>query len=279
MPKTPDATLRERAAALGLHGLLARWHSVEAEPWLVPLITAEETERCRRSLERRIGHAALGVFKPVADFDWAHPRKIDRDAVEALFDLDFLREHINVVFIGSGGVGKTMLAQNLAHRAILAGHTARFVSAADMLGDLAAQDGSANLRRRLRHYTAPSLLVLDEVGYMSYGQGYADLLFQVISQRRMPRIPGLLRDDPLLPLRPTIRPPDPHGLLRRRNHGIFAFALRYQSPTASGHVTAWIHPLALCPARRWFSVRAILCCTWSSRLRRSAATPDRLPRH
>ena len=54
-----------------------------------------------------------------------------------------------------------MLAQNLAHRAILAGHTARFVSAADMLGDLAARDGSANLRRRLRHYTTPSLLVLD----------------------------------------------------------------------------------------------------------------------
>ena len=144
MRKTPDATLRERAAALGLHGLLARWHAIEGELWLAPLIESEETERCRRSLERRIAHAALGAFKPVADFDWTHPRKIDRDAVEALFDLDFLREHINVVFIGSGGVGKTMLAQNLAHRAILAGHTARFVSAADMLGD------SANLRRRLR---------------------------------------------------------------------------------------------------------------------------------
>lgn len=154
---------------------------IEGELWLAPLIESEETERCRRSLERRIAHAALGAFKPVADFD---PRKIDRDAVEALFDLDFLREHINVVFIGSGGVGKTMLAQNLAHRAILAGHTARFVSAADMLGDLAAQDGSANLRRRLRHYTTPSLLVLDEVGYMSYGQGYA--------RRRWTRLAGAL---------------------------------------------------------------------------------------
>jgi len=183
MSRTPDATLRERAAALGLHGLLARWHAVETESWLLPLITAEETERCRRSLERRISHAALGSFKPIADFDWAHPRKIDREAIEALFELDFLREHINVVFIGSGGVGKTMLAQNLAHRAILAGHTARFVSAAAMLADLAAQDGPASLRRRLRHYTSPSLLVLDEVGYMSYGQGYADLLFQVVSQR------------------------------------------------------------------------------------------------
>jgi DNA replication protein DnaC len=64
-------------------------------------------------------------------------------------------EHINVVCIGSGGVGKTMLAENLAHRAILAGHTARFVSAADMLGALAAQDGSANRRRRS---AAPRLL-------------------------------------------------------------------------------------------------------------------------
>ena len=127
MSRTPDATLRERAAALGLHGLLARWHAVETESWLLPLITAEETERCRRSLERRISHASLGSFKPIADFDWAHPRKIDREAIEALFELDFLREHINVVFIGSGGVGKAMLAQNLAHRAILAGHTARFV--------------------------------------------------------------------------------------------------------------------------------------------------------
>lgn len=187
MPRSPDTTLRERAAALGLFGLLARWNAIEAEPWLVPLLDAEEAERCRRSLERRIHHAALGLFKPIADFDWKHPRKIDRAAIEGLFELDFLREHTNVVFIGSGGVGKTMLAQNLAHRAILAGHTARFVSAAAMLGDLAAQDGPASLRRRLKHYTTPSLLVIDEVGYMSYGQGYSDLLFQVISQRYLRR--------------------------------------------------------------------------------------------
>lgn len=49
MPRMPDATLRERAAALGLHGLLARWHAVETESWLLPLITAEETERCPRA--------------------------------------------------------------------------------------------------------------------------------------------------------------------------------------------------------------------------------------
>lgn len=181
--KTPDATLRERAAALGLYGLLTRWHAIEAEPWLRPLIEGEEDERCRRSLARRLEGAKIGAFKPIADFDWTHPRKIDREAIEGLFELDFLREHTNVVLIGSGGVGKTMIARNLAHRAIRAGHTVRVVEAAQMLGDLAAQPDTARLRKRLRRYTSPALLVVDEVGYMSYGQGYADLLFQVVSQR------------------------------------------------------------------------------------------------
>lgn len=187
MARTPDASLAERAAALGLLGLLARWHAVEGEPWLRPLIEGEEEERCRRSLERRLGRAALGAFKPMADFDWTHPRKIDREAIEALFDLDFLRERTNVVFIGSSGVAKTMIAKNLAYRALLAGYTIRFVEARDMLADLAAQDDPARFRRRLRKYTSPALLVVDEVGYMSYAQGYADLLFQVVNQRYLRR--------------------------------------------------------------------------------------------
>lgn len=73
-----------------------------------------------------------------------------------------------------------MIARNLAHRAIPAGHTARVVDAAQMLGDLT---NTSRLRQRLRRYTSPALLVIDEIGYMSYGQGYADLLFQVVSQR------------------------------------------------------------------------------------------------
>ena len=67
--------------------------AVEDEPWLRPLIQGEEEERCRRSRERRLGRAALGAFKPMGDFDWTHPRKIDREAIEALFDLHFLCEH------------------------------------------------------------------------------------------------------------------------------------------------------------------------------------------
>ncbi|MFY0535241.1 ATP-binding protein [Nannocystis pusilla] len=74
----------------------------------------------------------------------------------------------NVVFIGPNGVGKTMLAQNLALHALVLGHSARFVSASAMLTDLAAQDGALALRRRLRRFAKPELLVVDEVGYLSY---------------------------------------------------------------------------------------------------------------
>jgi len=75
--------------------------------------------------------------------------------------LDFLKEATNVVLQGPNGVGKTTLARNLAHQALLQGHTVRFTSAGALLGDLAALDSDSLLRRRLRYYAAPQLLVID----------------------------------------------------------------------------------------------------------------------
>jgi len=97
--------------------------------------------------------------------------------------LDFLKEGANVVLQGPNGVGKTTLARNLAHQALLHGHTVLFTSAGNLLGDLAALDSDSLLRRRLRHYAAPHLLVIDEVGYLSYSHRHADLLFELISRR------------------------------------------------------------------------------------------------
>ena len=76
-----------------------------------------------------------------------------------------------------------MLAQNLAHRALLAGHTVRFTTASAMLGDLAIQEGATALKRRMNRYTYPRALVVDELGYLSYGNRHADLLFEVVSRR------------------------------------------------------------------------------------------------
>ena len=183
MAKTHDLDdLRRRARKLRLYGLLSAWNKLCSKPWVPELIELEEAERARRSREYRIKNAKIGAFKPFTDFDWKHPKTIDRRLVEDLFELDFITDPANVVLVGPNGVGKTMLAQNLAYEAIVRGHAVRFTSASDMLNDLSGLDGSA-LRLRLKRYVSPKLLVIDELGYLSYDNRHADLLYQVISRR------------------------------------------------------------------------------------------------
>jgi DNA replication protein DnaC len=175
--------LRERATALHLHGLVAHWPEAIKEPWLAALIDWEEQERTRRSLERRLRDAQIGRFKPLCDFDWNWPKSCDRAAVEAVMTLDFLNDASNAILIGPNGVGKTMIIQNIVHQALLAGHTALFTTAGRLLGDLAALDSDSALRRRLNHYARPTVLAIDEVGYLSYSNRHADLMFELISRR------------------------------------------------------------------------------------------------
>ncbi len=165
-------------------GLLAHWDELGQEQTVLRLLEVEEEERQRRSLERRLKNARIGRFKLLADFDWTWPRRLDRDAIEDLFTFAFLEEGAHVVFVGPNGVGKTTLAQNLAHQALLKGHTVRFTTASQMLNELVAQDGPAALERRLRRYSQPRLLCVDEVGYLSYDSRHADLLFEVVSRRQ-----------------------------------------------------------------------------------------------
>jgi DNA replication protein DnaC len=180
---TDHVAQRARAGALHLHGLLAHWGEVASQDWVTSLLAWEEQERSRRSLERRLGTARIGRFKPLCDFDWAWPKRCDRAAIEALMTLEFLDDASNVVLVGPNGVGKSMLAQNIAHQALIRGHTVLFTSAGQLLGDLCALDSDSALRRRLRHYARPQLLVIDEVGYLSYSNRHADLMFELISRR------------------------------------------------------------------------------------------------
>jgi DNA replication protein DnaC len=197
MTTTPtDQELRAAVRRLGLHGLLARWEEIRHAEWLPVLVDYEQAERQQRSLTRRLRFARLGSFKPICDFDWLWPKKIDRMAIEDLAALEFVAEAANVVLIGPNGTGKTMIAQNLAHRALLAGHSVRFTTASAMLNDLAAQDSAAALHRRLRHYCRPSLLVVDELGYLSYDSRYADLLFEVVTRRYQQRSTILTTNKP-----------------------------------------------------------------------------------
>jgi DNA replication protein DnaC len=175
--------LQARAKALGFYGLLAHWPEVGTADWVGSVVEWEEQERGRRGLERRLQNAHIGRFKQVCDFDWSWPKRCDRAAFDALMTLEFLKDATNVVLLGPNGVGKTTLARNIAYQAVVDGHTVLFTNAGQMLGDLAALDSDSALRSRLRHYARPSVLVIDEVGYLSYSNRHADLLFQLVSRR------------------------------------------------------------------------------------------------
>lgn len=185
MTDNNTAAWQARAEALKLQGLLEHWSSLdESQLKLIhELIQWEENIRGQRGLERRLGSAHLGKFKPLSDFDWTWPASCDQAAIAELMTLSFIASSTNVILVGPNGVGKTMLALNLAHRAVTKGHRALFVTAAKMLGDLTSQDGASALERRLRYYARPDVLVIDELGYLSYNNQHADLLFEVVNRR------------------------------------------------------------------------------------------------
>ena len=186
------ASLPDALKLLGLH------HTAEHLDDLVALATkrrwgptqllehladVEQQERARRSLERRLLRSRLGRFTPMDAFDWAWPTRIDRAAVEAALRLGFLADTRNVVLVAAQGLGKTMIAQNIAHAAVLAGTHVLFTTAAQLLLDLGSQESTRAPARRLNHYATRTLLVIDEVGYLSYDARAADLLFQVVTRR------------------------------------------------------------------------------------------------
>ncbi len=175
--------LLQRTMDLRLNGIVAHWSDVATAEWLPQLLDWEESERTSRSLERRLASAHIGRFKSIADFDWQWPTKCDRGSVEGLMTLDFVADATNVVMCGPNGIGKTMLVKNITHQALIRGYTARFATAGELLGELAALDSDMALRRRLRHYASPDLLVIDEIGYLSYSNRHADLLFELVSRR------------------------------------------------------------------------------------------------
>ncbi len=176
-------TLKERARALRLHGLVERWDDVAQAGWLADLICGEEEARSVRSFERRRAHARLAPFTPLADFDWTWPRAIDRERVEALMRLAFIDEAKNAVIVGGQGTGKTMIAANIAHEALVMGHTVRFEKACDLLDNLAAISDRNALLKRLAMLARPRLLVLDDIGYVTLESRHADLLYAIITRR------------------------------------------------------------------------------------------------
>ena len=150
---------------------------------LEELARLELQERARKSVERRLRRSRVGRFKAMAGFDWEWPQKIDRGAVERVLTMGFIERAENVLLVASQGLGKTMMAKNLVQLAAQRGANAVFTTASDLLLDLSKQETARGLERRLRYYSQPQVLAIDEVGYLSYDNHAADLLFQIVSRR------------------------------------------------------------------------------------------------
>lgn len=175
---------REALLALTAHATSARLSPTQTFEGLVALARGQ---RDQRNLAARTKAATLGTLKPLDRFDWNHPRVLPREEIEQLTTLAFIAQGHNVLLRGPSGVGKTMLAQNLGLLALQRGYTVRFMTLAAALADLLKQESLPALERRLRKYTAPSLLILDEIGYLPCSRQSADLLYNIITRRHESR--------------------------------------------------------------------------------------------
>jgi len=157
-----------------------QWTHVQ---YLAELVNGELSLRQDRSIQRRIRLARFPVIKTLDQFQWTWPKKINRLQVQNLFRLHFIHTQSNVIFLGGVGLGKTHLASALGYAACLQRESVLFATAIDVINTLSAAKSAGRLKQELKKYTKPSLLILDELGYLPIDKTGADLLFQIISLR------------------------------------------------------------------------------------------------
>ena len=151
--------------------------------YLDHLVSEEAAYRHERMVRYRIGAAKLPFQKTLSEYDFSYPTRIKKQKVLDLFDLSFIERKFNIVFIGPTGVGKTHLSVALAHRACEANIATRFTTAIEMVNYLNASLADASYHKKLKQFTRPKLLIVDELGYLPIDRKGADIIFQVVSNR------------------------------------------------------------------------------------------------
>jgi len=172
--------IRENCESIGQTAARKQWTHIR---YLDELTKQEAKLRHDRMIERRIKMARFPVIKTLDEFNWSWPKKINQAQIRNLFRLKFIENNSNVIFIGPVGVGKTHIASALGYQACLKANTVLFTSAIDTVNNLIAAQHAGLLKQELKKYLKPSLLILDELGYLPIDKNGADLLFQIISER------------------------------------------------------------------------------------------------
>jgi len=174
MSREIEATLADAAARnLSITATLERLVDIELEM------------RHGRAIDRRFKCSRLQAQPSIDSFLFHHhkTRVQAKNRILRLLDLEFLRSGTNLVLIGNPGVGKTYLARIFGWRACQANHRVLFTTAMDMLNHLLASQVDHSLVRKLKAYTEPTLLIVDELGYLALDQQTSNLFYQVISTR------------------------------------------------------------------------------------------------
>ena len=171
---------QEHYLALADQGAHEQWTPLQ---YLARLVEGETQRRHERHIARRLAAARFPVIKTLEQFNWNWPKKINQAQVQNLFRLAFLKDNASVVFIGGVGLGKTHLAIALGHAACLQGHSVLFTTAIEAINTLSAAQAQCRLKIELKKFLSPTVLLVDEVGYLPIDKAGADLLFQIISGR------------------------------------------------------------------------------------------------
>jgi DNA replication protein DnaC len=185
--------IASNAERLGLHRIAIEWSGVAQDAaaketsyadFLERLLEIEQGARLQRQRDILLKLSTLPSIKTLEQYDFGFASGAPRAQIQELGTLAFIERAENIVFLGPSGVGKSHLAQALAYRAIMAGIKTRFITAADLMLQLA----TARKQERLREYfnraiVGPRLLVIDEIGYLPFGREEANLFFNVVAKR------------------------------------------------------------------------------------------------
>jgi DNA replication protein DnaC len=152
--------------------------------FLEGVLSSEIVARDERRSAILLKLATMPAVKTLEQFDWSHAGGAPKAQITELAHLAFVQRAENVVLLGPSGVGKTHVALALAYRAVMAGHKTRFISAADLMLQLAAARSQGRLKEYFnRAVLGPKLLVVDEIGYLPFGREEATLFFNVVAKR------------------------------------------------------------------------------------------------